>query len=203
MRKLLPLAFAALMTFLLAFSFVSFENVPLPARHPAEWTVMVIGPDGTGSGIPVKQTPEGFTIVLTAKHVAERITPPEGFVRSGEVTLPITRVELHPDMDVAAIWVQERLPTVEIDYEPVQFADEVEGAGWVFGSFLNLTRGLVARHGNVSMDSYPGCSGGPVFRRHRLVGIIVASMRVGGLPVGGPSDFVQLSKAESWLRGIL
>jgi hypothetical protein len=176
---------------------------PPPAGQPAELTLLLKEGQGSGSGIGVKVTPAGFTIVLTAKHVAEHLNVDTSTVLSGEVELPIVRIEMCPDADLAAVWVQRQLPVVPVDYSRVQFGDRVQAAGWVYGSFLHLDEGLVARNGNVSIDSYPGCSGGPVLRNGKLVGLIVSSMRQAGIPVGGPSDFEEISRSAAWLRGIL
>lgn len=176
--------------------------------HPAQATVKVIlGEGGMGSGIPVDVTPEGFTIVLTAKHVVEGAAQATMSVQAGEVTLPVTRVEQHATLDIAAIWVQMQLPVVRVDGAPIAFGERLQGAGFLFGDQLQLAEGLVSIPGHFSIDILPGCSGGPVLREGRVVGIlvqcIVANSPFGGMPVGAQAIFVQISEARDWLSGIL
>jgi trypsin-like peptidase len=172
-------------------------------EHPAKLTALVDTPTGWGSAIPVHNTQDGLTIYLTAKHVVESAQG-EPF-RVGERL--VLRFEAHPTLDIAAVWVQGTLPTVPFSFEHVPFGARVESAGFQFGQFFALMDGLVSGQGWASLDSLPGCSGGPVFYQGRLVGITIGSMRAntafGPIPIGALCQFVEISEVESELRAIL
>lgn len=193
----------------LALTVPSPTMLPLPVeQHPAQATVKIVLADGgTGSGIPVRITPEGFTIVLTAKHVVENVLPEVVSVIAGETSTPVSRIERHPVLDLAALWVQVQLPAIGIDYDPIAFGERLQGAGFLFGDSLTLAEGLVSIPGHVSIDILPGCSGGPVIRNGRLVGVlvqcIVAGSPFGRIPIGAQAIFVEISAAREWLSDIL
>lgn len=208
MRNAAPILLVLMLLSLLWLTTPSDIGPPPSYLHPAQATVKVIlGEGGMGSGIPVVVTPQGFTIVLTAKHVVEGAAQETMSVKAGEVTKSVSRVELHPTLDIAAVWVQIQLPVVPVDVSPTAFGERLQGVGFLFGDQLQLAEGLVSAPGKLSIDILPGCSGGPVLRGDRVVGIltmcVVVGSPLGGIPVGAQATFVEISTAGAWLSGIL
>lgn len=168
---------------------------------------LVFRNDGSGSGVPVAVTPQGFTVVLTAKHVIDAGPQDELCVRLGDISATVVRIERHPELDLAAVWIQTRLPVIQFDMNAIQFGERIQAAGWIFGEYLTLVEGLVSNPGQFSADVLPGCSGGPVIRNGRLIGILVACLAIhspfGRIPIGAQADFVEISVAQPWLESIL
>jgi hypothetical protein len=205
-RAILPSA-AVLLGLFLAWCYAP-ESEPF---HPAELVCFLDTPTGNGSAVPIAVTPEGFTVLLTARHVVEDLILPSDLTVSLRRGLPVpaTRVEPCPDLDLALIWVQKVWPIVPFDLQELHFGDRVQGSGYFFNGPLMVSDGVLSERDIASVEAFPGCSGGAVLREGRLVGIIHSSGRVGvkggmgSVPVGGIAIFVSISDALPWIRATL
>lgn len=206
MRKHHPAA--PILLLLMLFASLLLVQPAQPSLHPitqiwtleTEWRII-------GTAVPVQNTPEGFTIFLTAKHVVEAAGQPAFSLHHGKQKYDMVRVEQCEKLDLAAVWVQGVVPVVPLDYAPSVVGERLEGGGFIYGRELTLTEGLVPGHGAVSIDVLPGCSGGPILRNRKLVGIIATCVlspcgdeRVA---VGALCGFVEICDAAEWLSGIL
>lgn len=194
-------------TWLLVSAFVLFvvgASLPwaLESRpHPALFTLRIDMPSGSGSGIALASH-QDLVIVLTAGHVVEGEEAANVRVQLGDLSWPAVRIEKHPTLDLAAIWIQSDVPTVPYSTEKPGFGARAQVSGYQFGEFMTVAEGLISGDA-VSVDSLPGASGGPVFCDGRVIGIVTRSLRCMQIPIGASATFVPFSDAEEWISGIL
>lgn len=178
-------------------------QVPVIEEHVGQ-QVYLFSLGKTGTAFPIHVTDQGFTILLTAKHVTESSMGwGTATVTVDGEPVPVTRVEQHLTEDVALIWIQRELPVLPLsDHEP-RFGERAQVSGLAFGRFLLFSEGLISSPTEVSADIMPGCSGGPVFVDGRVVGVAVANLQFGGIPVGAMALFVKISTVRDWIDASL
>lgn len=172
--------------------------------------------NGGGTGVPVLSVlmPNGGWKVyfLTARHVAENLDP-NALVASQESGWMILggKIEgLHPTEDAAVMSFESRfsVPTIKIRTSPVEFGEQLFGAGYGAGQGqLWLTQGLACSPSRSTTPVCPGDSGGAVLDQNgELVGLLQSFEILG---VGGREflvmhhcDFVPLPKIREWVLKI-
>ena len=176
---------------------------PAPEFAAASKVVSIDLPDGYGSGIPVKSYPNGLTMILTARHVAEHVDlsqAGENTVRLGDHTAQVARVVLHPTLDVALMMVAgDEFETVEVDIMPPQLGTDAWAVGWVGARYRLFGRGPISMRDAVTADALPGCSGGAIIQGTRTIGVLVQTMRNGDASVGALAIFVPSADFFPWM----
>ncbi len=170
---------------------------PAPAIeqvNPLAQSFLVDCAFGDGSCIPIRHW-QDFTIFLTAKHVI-RDEPLASMTVDGK---PVTRVEEHPTLDVALLWVQTVVPIVDLDSSRLEFGDEVFAAAWVGGHRI-LTHGYLSDFNTCSANAFFGMSGGGIFRSGRLIGTIIQLGQNSRGIVPFCVIFVPISATSEWIR---
>lgn len=187
---------------------LSWSARPKPP-HPASLVVKVVLPESMGSGTPVAVR-GNQTAILTARHVVEDESmslPTPMFAELAGRQYPVVQVCMHPELDVAIVWVEGRLPVVPMDHAPAVLGQRVQACGWLFGVQLQLDEGLVCEPDKASVDMLPGCSGGSIFREGEIVGVVSKTISIsspfGGIPVGACVDFVPIADAWRWICATL
>jgi hypothetical protein len=127
-----------------------------------------------GSGVVAWSEP-GRSLVFTCWHVVNDGSPV--VVRTGGRTLPARIVEVDKAADVALLEVARELPAVvAVEADAPAVGDEVVMLGassiWSKGKVLDTEDANGRPSASGSFEGYSGDSGGPVFCRGVLVGIV-------------------------------
>ena len=101
---------------------------------------------------------------ITAKHVANPLQA-KGIGK-------VLRVIKHPKLDLALVHVAELKGSVKFSISMPKFGQKLHAVGFHMGHTKLWTDGRAGRLGIMSCQVMPGCSGGAVVWRGRLVGII-------------------------------
>lgn len=161
-------------------------------------------PNSRGSGMPVG-VQNGNLIFLTAAHL-EMFWPGEWDVMSkdGIFLTGGVVIERCPDQDAMLVAFPiaddfELPPLHRLNFAPLEFGEEVYGAGWGGGWGLWLTEGLVSDANRVTSPISPGDSGGGLFNDEgELIAILV-----GRGPDAHHAWVVPLSDLDGWLIPLL
>lgn len=136
-----------------------------------------------GSGTAIANQ-SGQTYIATCRHIfdAARAANWSNFratVYSGGKAMQARLIDVDPRYDLALLLVNGVIPAAEIDGTDEDLsADELQAAGYPFGRpELTSSRQRIVnvdRNGNLITDSeiHSGMSGGGLFRRGRLVGVL-------------------------------
>jgi len=178
----------------------SSQRTPIPPKQTANVWLVRCSPAGTGSGFPVvrKDNQVGF---LTARHVAQHDATS---VELRGITGTVRSVEVHPELDIAILWVEglPQIPVFEMSARQPRFGDPVFGAGHALGGRLAVTFGFVGDPTNTATSAtIYGFSGGPVMRPDGVaIGVAVGIMVAYNAPISSFSNFIPLSDAQDWLK---
>lgn len=178
--------------FVPSFVFLALKETP----NPVLAAVKILADERWGTAVPVLRWAD-FTVFVTAKHVVEGTSR----VSIGEHVA--ARVELHPELDLAAVWIQVQVPAVPVSRDPPTMGDRLLAVGYPLAEDLVIYEGIYSVPGVCSADVLPGCSGGPVFNSGRLVGIISKCIRIGYGPVGSVCYFVPTEQLLSWVGDMI
>lgn len=187
-----PLLFIGFLLY--AIVFLPDLNRKLTEDYYSQPLVSVSSPSGRGSGVAV-----GPHTVLTALHVVGDANS-VGLVdyKGDKHTGTVLSIGRHPDIDVAVIQTESRLPNyVEFSCEVPKQGSRVVISGNPMSVSKMVTRGFVgqnhtARNKPVPLDVSvgPGNSGGPVFHDGKVVGILVSAIVSGRIGFFGVSFMV-------------
>lgn len=130
---------------------------------------------GNGTAVCVGHTPEGASVLLTAKHNFRG-------ARSGQIFddgrwIVAEKINQHPSEDVLSFEVAVSVPALELaDAERIGETVEIRGYGPEYhGRKASAFWGVMETNhiaGRAGLHPIPGDSGGPVLQNERVVGII-------------------------------
>lgn len=150
---------------------------------------------GTGTAAPV-----GERTFITAAHVV-REHAPLSLERGDRLLVAVDHI-VHPELDVALVFVDEDVEPVPLFLEEVRFPRRVYAVGLIVGRFLYASEGIVTVDGVCSAPISRGMSGGPVLTEEmEIVGVVSAALVQVRAPhfLDHVHRFVPVSAIRDWL----